>query len=90
MKLIILCSPGLHLINFDELTLYFNIFYGKTEFSASLLQSSVWHGPSEIILIYTDFVLKKHFLLLAMLKNNCAAYSAINRFYYYRALKRHG
>jgi len=38
---------------------YFNIFknvlyscYGKTEFSASLLQSSESHDPSEIILIW--------------------------------------
>jgi len=39
----------------------------EAEFSASLLQSSVSHDPSEILLI-CDLVLKKHFLLLSMLK----------------------
>jgi len=37
----------------------------KAKFSASLLQSSVSHDPSEIIR-YADLLLKKHFL--SMLK----------------------
>ncbi len=39
----------------------------KAEFSASLLQSLVSHDPSEIIQ-NADLLLKKHFLLLSMLK----------------------
>ncbi len=52
---------------------YFNIFLkviysydGKAELLASLLQSSVSHDPSEIILIYVDLV--SNFVLLSMLK----------------------
>ncbi len=42
-----------------------NLFlWCKAEFSASLLQSSVSHDPSEIILL----LLKKHLFLLSMLK----------------------
>jgi len=40
---------------------------GKAEFAASLLQSSVSHDPSEIIL-QSNMLLKKHFLLLSMSK----------------------
>ncbi len=40
-----------------------NLFlWSKAEFSESLLQSSVSHDPSEIILLYVDLVLKKQFL----------------------------
>ncbi len=42
-----------------------NYCYCKAQFLASLLQSSVSHDPSEIILF---LLLKKHFLLLSMLK----------------------
>ncbi len=45
-----------------------NLFlWCKAEHSASFLQFSVSHDPSEII-ITCDFVLKLHFLLLSMLK----------------------
>jgi len=34
------------------ISIYFKVYDGKGEFSASLLQSSVSHDPSEIILIW--------------------------------------
>ncbi len=52
----------------NEIKIFYNAIYpchGKAEFSASLLQSSVSHDPSEIIWIcYYDLVLKKHFLII--------------------------
>ncbi len=44
----------------------------KAEFSASLLQSSVSHDPSEIILIYW-FAAQKTFLIIINVENSCAA-----------------
>ncbi len=41
-------------------------YHGKAEFFVSLLQSSVSHDPSEIIII-RDLVLNKYFSLLSML-----------------------
>ncbi len=43
----------------------------KSEFSASLLQSSVSHDPSEIILIYW-FAAQETFLIIIKLENICA------------------
>ncbi len=41
-----------HIKNNNIVKYYYNLFpWCKTEFSASLLQSSVSHDPSEIILI---------------------------------------
>ncbi len=45
----------------------------KAEFSASLLQSSVSHDPSEIILI-CRFDAQGTFLTIINIKNSCAAY----------------
>ncbi len=44
----------------------------KAEFSASLLQSSVSHDPSEIILICW-FAAQKTFLFIISVENSCAA-----------------
>jgi len=44
----------------------------KAEFSASLLQSSVSHDPSEIILIWW-FAAQETFLIIINVKNNCGA-----------------
>ncbi len=62
------------LLQFKITVFYFNIFYNyffpvmaNLNFQQPLLQSSVSHDPSETIL-NVDLVLKKHFLLLAMLK----------------------
>ncbi len=53
-----------------EYILKYNLFlWYKAAFSASLLQSSVSHDPSEIILIYW-FAAQENFLLLSMLKMN--------------------
>jgi len=45
----------------------------KAEFSASLLQSSVSHDPSEITLIWW-FDAQETFLIINNVKNSCAAY----------------
>ncbi len=45
----------------------------KAEFSASLLQSSVSHDPSEIILICW-FTAQETFLIIIDVENSCAAY----------------
>ncbi len=45
----------------------FFLYDNKAEFSASLLQSSVSHDPSEIILT-CSFAAQKNFLLLSMFK----------------------
>ncbi len=58
----------------------------KAEFSASLLQSSVSHDPSEIILIYW-FAARETFLIIINVENGCAAsYFCGNRdaFYFSR------
>ncbi len=44
----------------------------KAEFSASLLQSSVSHDPSEIIIIYW-FAAQETFLIIISVQNSCAA-----------------
>jgi len=44
----------------------------KTEFSASLLQSSVAHDPSEITLIWW-FAAQETFLIIINVENSCAA-----------------
>ncbi len=44
----------------------------KAEFSASLLQSSVSHDPSEIILICW-FTAQETFLIINNFENSCAA-----------------
>jgi len=44
----------------------------KADFSASLLQSSVSHDPSEIILI-SGFVSQETFLIIINVENNSAA-----------------
>ncbi len=46
----------------------------KAEFSASLLQSSVSHDPSEIIIIYW-FAAQDKFLVIISVGNICAAAS---------------
>ncbi len=44
---------------------------GQTEYSASLLQSSVSHDPSEIILICW-FAAQETFLIIFNVENRCA------------------
>ncbi len=56
-----------------EYILKCNLFpWCKAEFSATLLQSSVSHDPSEIIIIYL-FAAKETFLIIINVENNCAA-----------------
>ncbi len=61
---------------------YWNLFlWYKAEFSASLLQFSVSHDPSEIILICW-FAAQETFLIIINVENSCAAsyFSLINVF----------
>ncbi len=48
------------------------IFWCKAEFSASLLQSSVSHDPSEIILICW-YAVQETFLIIINIENSYAA-----------------
>ncbi len=53
-KTLILCIIIIITINLSKFSILINLkidFCGKAEFSASLIQSSVFHDPSEIILI---------------------------------------
>ncbi len=58
----------------------------KAECSVSLLQSSVSHDPSEIILIYW-FAARETFLIIINVENSCAAqyfwgnHERVNKFY---------
>ncbi len=65
---------------FFNLFVKYNLFlWCKAEFSASLLQSSVSHDPSEIILICW-FAAQETFLIINNAENSCAAsYSCGNR-----------
>jgi len=49
----------------------------KTEFSASLLQSSVSHDPSEIIVI-CRFAAQETFLIIINFKSCAASYFPVN------------
>jgi len=60
------------LIYTDKLLfLFLNVFFdGKAEFSESLLQSSISHDPSKIILICWWWT----FLIVINVESSCAAY----------------
>ncbi len=53
-------------MNIFYLNAFYNVIYSCDEFSASLLQSSASHDPSEVF-CYADLLLKKH-LWLSLLK----------------------
>jgi len=57
-----------------------NLYDGKTDFSASFLQSSVSHDHSEI---NVDFLLKKHFLLLLAMFKTVVLLKIFHRNWYF-------
>ncbi len=76
MPLILLYLIKYTIENIVKITIFYfnihlkNVIYscdGKAEFSASLLQSSVSHNPSEIILIYWFDAQETFFLLSSII-----------------------